>query len=407
MSPKRIRVDVAVVGGGPVGIFLAAELGRRGIDCVVLERRVAPLRHSRSIGIHPPALAALAGAGATDAILGRAVLVRRGLAYARSERLGALSFDGLHPRHPYVATLPQDETEAILEEALRRVAPGSLRRGRHVQTVTLHRDGVVLRGVSRDAEGGRERAFEVRARAVVGCDGRDSVVRAQAGLEWRRASYPDTYVMGDVDDATDLGAAAAIYLERDGVVESFPLPRGRRRWVIKTSRRMPDPGPEELARLLAERVAVHVDPASCSMTSSFGIERGAAERFVRGRVLLAGDSAHVVPPIGGQGMNLGWLDAYDIAGWLPDALASASPDAWAAAARAYDDRRRRAFRTAARRADLNVRLGRATRWSSARNWLIRGLLSPPVAPVMARMFTMHGLGSGAPSPHPPPRPHAA
>ena len=394
MRVDRVEVDVAVVGGGPVGIYLAAELQRRGVECVVLEQRLRPVEHSRSIGIHPPALEALAAGGATRAIVENGVLVREGVAFAHGKRLGTLAFDDLPSRYPFVVTLPQDRTEAILHEVLERVAPGRVFRGRHVKRVTQTSHGAEASGVIRDVDGAPQGGFRVDAKVLVACDGRDSTVRSELGLGWRRRRYPDTYVMGDVQDETGLGEAAAIYLERNGVVESFPLPGGRRRWVVKTADRMHDVTADDLARLVQARVGVDIDPGSCSMTSSFGIERGVAERFGSGRVLLAGDSAHIVPPIGGQGMNLGWLDAQDLVGWLPAVLKEWSERAWNSAVDAYDARRRRAFRTAAWRADLNVRLGRATPWSPVRNWLIERGLAGPFASTMARAFTMHGLASG-------------
>lgn len=416
MTSLRDHHDVAIVGGGPVGLYLAAELARRGVDCVVLERSVEPHRHSRSIGIHPPALTVLEPTGATARILEDGVGVRVGRAFSGTRPLGTLAFDVLDERHPYVVTLPQHRTEAILRERLRAFAPAALRLGWSVEDVSMRRDHVVLAGVRRAGaahtgavEDGMvhdgtvhdsavhgsavhdSAPYEIRARVVVGCDGRDSTVRSAVAIKSRRRTYPDTYLMGDVRDDTDLGHDAAIYLTPEGVVESFPLPGGTRRWVVKTPARSDAPGPADLAARVRQRLGISLDVATCSMISSFGIERGAAARLGVDRVLLAGDSAHLLPPIGGQGMNLGWLDAADLAAWLPDALAV---DPWSAErVRGYERRRTRAYRTALRRAEWNVRLGRGTRWTMLRDAAVRILLSGPGVIHAARMFTMHGLAT--------------
>lgn len=386
MSRDAVSADVVVVGGGPVGLFLGASLARAGVEVAVLERRPAPHAHSRSIGIHPPALHALAAVGASDRLVEQGVRVRRGRAFSGRDPLGSLDFSGLPGAFPFVLTLPQHRTEAVLAERLGALAGAALLWGAEVTGVALRATHVEVHGVRNGFEGSPE-PFRLTARFAVGCDGRNSVVRRSVGIAVDRVRYPDTYVMGDVRDDTGLGDDAAIYLTRRGVVESFPLPGGLRRWVVKTSERIEAPAAEAFAALVADRVGVSLYPASCTMRSSFGVERARPEAMVRGRVVLAGDSGHLVPPIGGQGMNLGWLDAADLAARLPGLLESDGPFAGLAA---YERRRFSAWRLGARRADLNLRLGRATRWGWTRDALVRMMLAPGIAGRTARMFAMHG-----------------
>ena len=131
--------DVLVVGGGPVGLFLAVLLAQEGLDVGVWERRTAPGGSSRAIGVHAPALHALEAVDVATSLLESAVLVRRGVACSRGRVLGEVSFDRVDPRYPFVATLPQSVTEALLTDRLQERAPGALVRG--IQLGDLRRLG--------------------------------------------------------------------------------------------------------------------------------------------------------------------------------------------------------------------------------------------------------------------------
>ena len=122
--------DVVVVGAGPVGMLLAGDLARSGVDVEVLERRPEPGWGSRAIGLHPPVLAALERSGRTERILSSAMRVPRGEARSGGKQLGVVRFDRLSTRFPFVATLPQSETDAALAAdapaPLRATQPGWL-----------------------------------------------------------------------------------------------------------------------------------------------------------------------------------------------------------------------------------------------------------------------------------------
>jgi 2-polyprenyl-6-methoxyphenol hydroxylase-like FAD-dependent oxidoreductase len=367
-------VDVAIVGAGPVGLLLACLLADQGVDVAVLERRATPSRETRAIGIHPPGLAALDAAGVGASVRREATPIRRGIASCRGRILGSLDF-----HEAPILSLPQDVTERILQARLAQLAPGALRRGVHVSALRELPAHVVL-----ETEGGDQ---TWAARYVVGADGVRSTVRAALGVASVSRRGTACYAMADAREKPGPPATALLQLEPDGVLESFPLPGGMRRWVA----RLDHAGTLDAAAFTAliesrarERIALSSAP------SGFTARQRLATSFARGRIALVGDAAHEVSPIGGQGMNLGWLDAVHLARAVSDALAAGAPSA---AFTLYDRTRRAAASRAMRRAAFNMAMGAPGNgaWLTARNAFVRALTRRPARGLLLRAFTMHGL----------------
>ncbi|MBT2503579.1 NAD(P)/FAD-dependent oxidoreductase [Curtobacterium sp. ISL-83] len=385
------RTDVLVVGGGPVGVFLAALLASAGVDVLVWERRSGPPEGSRAIGIHPPSLDAFATIDVLAPVLAEAALVRTGVATSRGRTLGTLSFAHASRTHPYVATLDQHRTESLLRARLGALNPSALRVGVTITGITAVDGGV-------DAAGSDPSGVPIalRARFVVGADGARSTVRDLLGIARGGREYPGRYAMGDFADPEDAArrGSALVDVGPSGVVESFPLPGGRRRYVALVGMSdHPDRSAHgdhvdasELAAIVRDRTGAQPDPGSCSMLSAFRARRQFAERVGIGRVVLVGDAAHEVSPIGGQGMNLGWLDAAALAPILVDAVRSGASGPWPAYAR----QRQGAARRAATQAEVNTALGRPAVGVAlaAREALLRSALALPSAGGLASLYAM-------------------
>ncbi len=381
-SGPELTRRIVIAGAGPVGMMLANLLGRAGVPCTIFERRRDPDNRSMAIGVMPPSLSIFQRFGRADDLIARGIPVREAHVHDGRRHLGSLSFRELDSEYPFVLSVPQHETASLLHESLRAAGPVTLISGVQADICSNGPERIVP---SLHDEQGNRMLHE--ASLVIGCDGHRSAVRHTSGIRMHESAFRQRFVMGDFPDETGFGSDVHLFFTESGSVESFPLPGGMRRWVVLAG------AAEATAQTVCERVSqrtgLALDAAGAKNVSGFGIRRALVERYVSGRVVLCGDAAHVMSPIGGQGMNTGFGDAELLAEVLvalhEDRIAPSEAFAF------YEAVRRKAFRTAARRAEWGMRLGTLTgRWPSAiRSRLIEQcLLKGPVEKMLPAWFSM-------------------
>jgi 2-polyprenyl-6-methoxyphenol hydroxylase-like FAD-dependent oxidoreductase len=282
--------DVAVVGGGPVGMWLAAELHRGGVRPVVLERRAARPPYSKALTLYPRTLEQFAMRGIVDRWLAEGTPVPSSHFALLKSRL---DFSFLDTRYPYTLFLPQRRTEELLEDHLAELGVPYLRE--HTVTGLRQDDTGVDLDVSTPAG---PAAF--RAAYAVGCDGAGSVMRAEAGIDFEGS--PDTWrtILGDVE-LTDPPQVPALTLNQPGgSIYVLAIGGGRHRVAVIDHATLYEPAdkPVTLEDLRASTLRLAGTDFGMRETpdawlSRVGNATRQAARYQAGRVLLAGDAAHV------------------------------------------------------------------------------------------------------------------
>lgn len=377
---------IVIVGGGPVGLFLGICLARRKIPCLILEKRENPITDSRSLGIHPTSLELFDKTGIIEPFLKAGLKIEKGIAHSGKKELGEIDLTKTAKPYNYILACPQFKTEQILRKEFKSQYPDFLITGAEVESFKETKDAISIK-FTLDGK-----TQTITTNYLVGCDGKNSFVRENAGIEFKGKNYPDTYIMGDFTDNTPFGNKAVVYLSSDGMIECFPLPNGLRRWVVKTDSYIKKATKEAIAYRVKKRLGFSLETQNVLMLSSFGVQHQWAQKMVKNRIILAGDSAHVVSPIGGQGMNLGWIDAWELASTFHEIQHKTSTKVVENAFRNYERKQQEMARTVAKRAEVNMRLGRKSSFGWIRNFLLKQVLkSAYLNKKAAQLFTMRGL----------------
>ncbi|MFF7607649.1 FAD-dependent monooxygenase [Streptomyces parvulus] len=313
---------VLIAGGGPVGLWLAAELRLGGVRVTVVERRAEIDERSKALTIHPRTIEVLAARGAHQPFLAEGLRIPTGHFASLGERL---DFRGLDTPFPYTLALPQARTEELLEARAAGLG-AAIRRGHRVTGFTEHAGSVRVRVTGPRGE------YETDAAYVVGCDGTRSTVRAAAGIDF--PGTPSTVLgwLGDVTLDRPPRPGFSVSGPYGGLMVA-PLPGGRFRLVGLSPDGLTTQWPgdltlEELRQRTAAIAGEDFGLRDPSWLSRFGNATRLAVAYRRGRVLLAGDAAHQHFPTGGVGMNVGIQDAHNLAwklaatlnGWAPEDL---------------------------------------------------------------------------------------
>ncbi|MCK1807817.1 MULTISPECIES: rifampin monooxygenase [Micromonospora] len=314
--------DVIVVGGGPTGMMLASELRLQGIGVLVLERDAEPPPYVRSLGLHVRSIEVMDQRGLLERFLdngGKHPI--RGF-FAGIDKPAPADLD---TAHPYVLGIPQTLTDRLLADHAAEVG-AEIRRGSAVTGLEQDDDGVTVHLDSASAP-------PLRARFVVGCDGGRSTVRKLLGVGFPGEPSTVDTLLGEMEVTASPDEITTIMTEVRRTEKRFGLGPSGTPGVFRVVVPAADvtsapPALDDFKRQLTAYAGTDFGVHSPRWLSRFGDATRLAERYRVGRVFLAGDAAHVHPPLGGQGLNLGIQDAFNLGwklaaavnGWAPDDL---------------------------------------------------------------------------------------
>ena len=313
MKPMSQLLDVLVVGAGPTGLTMACELRRYGLSCRIVDQADAPSGIPKAVAVQPRTLEVFDIMGLDEEFVANGCQVQGFNVYAGGQRLVHLTMDGMPTRYSYMLTLPQSETERLLTKRLSDLGV-EVERSVQFANVVQQEDGITATLRHADAT-----TDTVQVRWLIGCDGAHSAVRNALGLPFEGTRYEESFLLAYVriEGRAPVDEARAFFMP-DGPVGLLPLPQGRHYLIIPLLKETAETDRttvslDELKTLLAQRGMASLRILEAFWITKFRVHRRIAPSLRVGRVFLCGDAAHIHSPAGGQGMNLGIQDAFNLA----------------------------------------------------------------------------------------------
>ncbi len=300
-------IDVMIVGAGPVGLFLASECARRGLRYRLVEAHATQSRTSKALSVFPRTLEILDMAGVVAPMLAETNRVTAVVVTAHGRRLAHMAFQPGESPYPFIAMIPQSTTERLLAEHVQRTG-GVIEYETSFVSASPRDDRVI---VTVEHHGNVE---ELDAAFLVGCDGAHSAVRRMMNVELVGAEYAPEFMLADIETDDALPAhELQLCPSQLGPVAIFPMSPTRRRIVATVAQREGDaPSLELVQRILRYRAPHEFQARALHWSSYFRIHHRRAPQLRVGRCFIAGDAAHLHSPFGGQGMNTGLQDAWNL-----------------------------------------------------------------------------------------------
>lgn len=315
MSPAEPGApSLLVVGAGPVGLTLAAHLHHHGLRCRIIDRSPTASDKSKALVLWARSLEMLGDLGIVDRFLASGFFLNAACLHGSRRLLARIPFTTAGTEYPRPLMLAQSETERLLTEHLREVGIPIERqveltdfsdRGDHVLATLRHADG---------------RTEEMRCDYLFGCDGAHSTVRKKAGLEFTGEAEPNDWVLADCHVEGPIPQdVLSLFWHSQGVLAFFPFGRDRCRLIADMGMAAPgtshpaDPSLAQMQAIVDERGPAGVRLSEPHWLSGFRIHERQVAEYRRGRAFLLGDAAHIHSPAGGQGMNTGMQDAWNLA----------------------------------------------------------------------------------------------
>jgi 2-polyprenyl-6-methoxyphenol hydroxylase-like FAD-dependent oxidoreductase len=308
------KTEVVIIGAGPTGLTLGVALRRLGVTCQIIEKEKEAPATSRALAIHARTLEILESMGVVSSFLKQGNSVHGMEMFINKKKSFTLSTDQIDTKYSYILVLPQSQTEHILEKEFVELG-GVITRGATVRDFREEKEGVSV--FFRTSDGEKK---EVQGDFLVDCGGAHSLVRHTLAIPFKGKTYGDEdFLIADVKLDWDKETNHAyLFIQKEGVLAAFPLPEGRWRLVVEVhvnkEDNPPEPTLEVLQGLFVQRTgSTKTIVSDLAWASHFTINRRMITEYRRGRVFLAGDAAHIHSPFGGQGMNTGMQDAYNLA----------------------------------------------------------------------------------------------
>jgi 2-polyprenyl-6-methoxyphenol hydroxylase-like FAD-dependent oxidoreductase len=302
---------VLVVGAGPTGLTVAAELARQGVPCRVIDRALTASEKSKAIVIQARTLEIFSLMQIADDFVAAGKPLRGVNVYSNGKRMVSVHFDELDSAYPYILSLAQPETERILNDSLRRMGV-TVERG--VELLALSQDAEKATVELRHTDGRLER---LRMDWVIGCDGARSTVRRALDIPFEGHTFEQHFLLADVHVESVLpDNEAHVFSQHGDICAVFPMPGGRYRIIadnppVEFGDR--EPTLEECQAIVNLRVHTPITLSDPAWTANFRVNSRLVRALRTRRVFLAGDAAHIHSPAGGQGMNTGIQDAVNLA----------------------------------------------------------------------------------------------